>query len=250
MLLRDKKAKSVFSKKSLYGLKQSPRAWFELFSRVVLKYRFRRCYADHTVFVKRRNMKMVILVVYVDDIVVTGSDIDEISKLKDLLKEFDIKDLRLLKYFLGIEVARSKAGIVISQRKYTLDLLVETGKLGRSQQKPHWSMITTSHWKQRVFQDKRMYQQLVGKLIYLTLNLIFLMLIVWLVNLCMLRELIISLIGYDLRYLEGSPSQGILYSSHGHATAMAYTDADWVGSLTERKSTKGCCTMVGGNLFS
>ena len=51
-------------------------------SRVVLKYGFRRCYTDHTVFVKR-NVKVVILVVYVDDIVVTGSDVDEISKLKD-----------------------------------------------------------------------------------------------------------------------------------------------------------------------
>ena len=58
------------------------------------------------------------------------SPFDEISTLKDLLKEFDIKDLGLLKYFPGIEVARSKAGIVISQQKYTLDLLVETGKLG------------------------------------------------------------------------------------------------------------------------
>ena len=53
-----------------------------------------------------------------------------------------------------------------------------------------------------------------------------------------------------LRYLKGSPGQGILSRSHGHAKAMAYTDATWAGSLTDRKSTTVYCTMVGGNLIS
>lgn len=76
-------------------------------------------------------MKVVILVVYVDDIVVTRNDVDEISKLKDFQRmEFEIKGLGWLKYFLGIEDARSKIRIVISQRKYVLDLLEETEKLG------------------------------------------------------------------------------------------------------------------------
>ena len=76
-------------------------------------------------------MKVVIFVVYVDDIVVTGNDGDEINKLKEFLRtEFEIKDLGTLKYFLGIEVARLTSGIIISQQKYTLDLLEEMGKLG------------------------------------------------------------------------------------------------------------------------
>ena len=67
---------------------------------------------------KRRNMKVVILVVYVNDIFFTGDDNDEIFKLKNFLRmAFEIKDLGLLKHFLGIEVAWSKNGIVISQRK-------------------------------------------------------------------------------------------------------------------------------------
>lgn len=69
-------------------------------------------------------MKVIILVVYIDNIIVIGDDEDEISILKCFLRtEFEIKDLGLLKYFLGIEVARSKRGIVISQRKYILDLI-------------------------------------------------------------------------------------------------------------------------------
>nr|KYP68976.1 hypothetical protein KK1_022626 [Cajanus cajan] len=65
--------------------------------------------------------------VYVDDIVITGNDATRISQLKDhLFSHFQTKDLGSLKYFLGIEVAQSKEGVVISQRKYALDILKET----------------------------------------------------------------------------------------------------------------------------
>lgn len=75
----------------------------------MISFGFNKCHADHTVFAKRRNMKVVILVVHVDDIVVTGNDGDEINKLKEFLRiVLEIKDLGMLKYFLGIEVARSE----------------------------------------------------------------------------------------------------------------------------------------------
>jgi len=71
------------------------------------------------------------LAVYVDDIIITGDDEVEIKCMKEnLSKEFEVEDLGQLKYFLGIEVARSPKGIVLSQRKYVLDLLNETGMLG------------------------------------------------------------------------------------------------------------------------
>ena len=87
---------------------------------------------DHTLFVKRGEFgKQAILIVYVDDIIVTGDDESEIENLKRKLQaEFKVKDLGGLKYFLGMEIARRQKGIFISQRKYTLDLLKETGKLG------------------------------------------------------------------------------------------------------------------------
>jgi Reverse transcriptase (RNA-dependent DNA polymerase) len=67
----------------------------------------------------------------VDDIIITGNNPSEIDSIKnDLQRNFDIKDLGKLKYFLGIEVAHSSKGLFISQRKYVLDLLKETGKLG------------------------------------------------------------------------------------------------------------------------
>ncbi|RVW35799.1 Retrovirus-related Pol polyprotein from transposon RE2 [Vitis vinifera] len=88
--------------------------------------------ADHTLFVKKSHAgKMAILIVYVDDIILSGNDMEELQNLKKYLsEEFEVKDLGNLKYFLGMEVARSRKGIVVSQRKYILDLLKETGMLG------------------------------------------------------------------------------------------------------------------------
>ena len=75
--------------------------------------------------------KIVILIVYVDDIILTGDNIDRMEKLKRVLAiEFEVKDLDLLRYFLGMEVARTTQGIVVCQRKYTIDLLEETRMLG------------------------------------------------------------------------------------------------------------------------
>ena len=114
--------------KSLYGLKQSPRAWFDRFRRAVCDMGYMQCNGDHTVFYRHQNQKITILAVYVDDIIITGDDEAEIVKLKGCLsKVFEVKDLGNLKYFLGIEVARSPKGIALSQRKYTLDLLSDMG---------------------------------------------------------------------------------------------------------------------------
>ena len=116
--------------KALYGLKQSPRAWFGRFSMAMKKYGFQQSNSNHTLFLKQRQEKVTALIIYVDDMIITRDDTEEIYKLhKHLATEFEIKSLGGLKYFLGIEVARSKRGIFLSQRKYVLDLLTEVGML-------------------------------------------------------------------------------------------------------------------------
>nr|CAE75905.1 OSJNBa0088I22.18 [Oryza sativa Japonica Group] len=102
-------------KKSLYGLKQSPRAWFDRFRRAMCGMGYKQCNGDHTVFYRHNRGLKTILVVYVDDMIITGDDCLKISRLKEnLSKEFEVKDLGQLKYFLGIEIARSPRGIVLS----------------------------------------------------------------------------------------------------------------------------------------
>nr|XP_016490484.1 PREDICTED: uncharacterized protein LOC107810237 [Nicotiana tabacum] len=130
-------------KKTLYGLKQSPRAWFDRFCKVMISFGYQQSNVDHTLFIRHQSGKVTLLIVYVDDIVMAGDDKEEIVRLKKLLaSEFEIKDLGKLQYFLGIEVARSKMGIFLSQRKYILDLLKETGMTGC---KPAKSPIESNH---------------------------------------------------------------------------------------------------------
>ena len=93
-------------KKSLYGLKQSPRAWFARFTKSMRSFGYHQSNSDHTLFLKKQHGKIIALIVYVDDMVVTGNDPDERKTLQSYLSsEFEMKYLDHLKYFLGIEVS-------------------------------------------------------------------------------------------------------------------------------------------------
>ncbi|WJZ80142.1 hypothetical protein VitviT2T_000079 [Vitis vinifera] len=95
-------------KKSLSGLKQSPRAWFGRFTKSMRAFGYRQSNSDHTLFLKKQHGKITALIVYVDDMVVTGNDPEERKALQNYLsREFEMKDLGHLKYFLGIEVSQS-----------------------------------------------------------------------------------------------------------------------------------------------
>ena len=118
-------------KKTIYGLKQSPQAWFKKFNQVVLTGGFQRCVVDHSIFYNKTTGGCVILAVYVDDILVTGSDVKGIAEIKQHLHtHFVTKDMEKSHYFLGIEFAYANGRMPLSQRKYVLDLLQETGLLG------------------------------------------------------------------------------------------------------------------------
>lgn len=242
-------------KKSLYGLKQSPRAWFERFTQAMLKYGFKQSQGDHTLFIRHSSHgKLTALIVYVDDIVLTGDDVEEMQLLKGYLaKEFEIKDLGNLKYFLGIEVARSSQGIFISQRKYVLDLLTETGMLGSkacdTPMEPNKKLGDDTDGE---MVDRGRYQRLVGKLIYLSHTRPDIAFAVSVVSQFMHAPYTTH---YDaviriLRYLKSAPGKGLFFGRHDHIQVEAYTDADWAGSVSDRKSTSGYCVMVGGNLVT
>ena len=160
-------------RRSLYGLKQSPRAWFGRFSSVVQEFGMLRSTADHSVFYHHNSSgQCIYLVVYVDDIVITGSDQDGIQKLKQhLFTHFQTKDLGKLKYFLGIEIAQSSSGVVFSQRKYALDILEETGMLDlKPVDTPMDPNVKLVPGQGESFGDPGRYRRLVGKLNYLTIT--------------------------------------------------------------------------------
>ena len=131
---------------------------------------YRQSQGDHTLFIKQSTTGGVTaLLVYVNDIIVMGNDEKEKQDLKQcLIKEFEIKELEKLKYFLGIEVSYSRQGIFVSQQKYVTNLLKETGKLGcKLTTTPIEANQKLGEAKEEPIVDKEMYQRLVGKLIYL-----------------------------------------------------------------------------------
>ncbi|KAK3007278.1 hypothetical protein RJ639_015826 [Escallonia herrerae] len=129
--------------KSLYGLRQASRNWYHKFTQSLLVVGFIQSQSDHSLFTFAHKGSFLAVLIYVDDVIVTGTDSAKISWLKHYLDtKFHIKDLGKLKYFLGIEVARSSDGIVLSQRKYVLDILTECGLTGC---KPSSSPMAEQH---------------------------------------------------------------------------------------------------------
>ena len=140
----------------------------ENLAKVIEKFGMQESKSDHFVFYRNSQASIILLIVYVDDIIITMNDMAGISSLKSFLYgQFHIKDLGMLKYFLGIEVMRSKRGIFISQRKYVLGLLSEIGKLPA---KPYQSPMAQNLYLTRegeLFPER--YRRLLGKLNYLTI---------------------------------------------------------------------------------
>ncbi|KAJ9689309.1 hypothetical protein PVL29_014807 [Vitis rotundifolia] len=160
-------------RRSLYGLKQSPQAWFSRFSSVVQEFGMFHSTADHSVFYHHNSSgQCIYLVVYVDDIVITGSYRNGIQNLKQhLFTYFQSKDLGKLKYFLGIEIAQSSSGVVLSQRKYALDILEETGMLDcKPVDTPMDPNVKLIPGQGEPLGDPGRYRRLVGKLNYLTIT--------------------------------------------------------------------------------
>ncbi|EOY01263.1 Cysteine-rich RLK 8, putative [Theobroma cacao] len=139
--------------KSLYGLKQASRQWNAKFSEAILKYGFQQSGSDHSLFTKKTNDEnFIALLVYVDDILLGSTSIQESNEVKEFLDSlFKLKDLGTIKYFLGLEIAKSPESISICQRKYTLDLLEENGLLGAKpvlsqfMDKPGKEHLTAAH---------------------------------------------------------------------------------------------------------
>ena len=112
------------------------------------------------------------MIVYVDDIVIAGSNQDGIRKLKQhLFSHFQTKDKGKLKYFLGIEIAQSNSNVVMSQRKYVLDILEETGMLDcKPVNTPMNLNVMLIPGQGELLRDPRRYRRLVGRLNYLTIT--------------------------------------------------------------------------------
>jgi hypothetical protein len=157
-------------KKSLYGLKQAPRAWYAKMDNFLLDTDFSRCHSDPNVYTKKVGIHLIILVLYVDDLILTGSDPKLLTHVKsNLKKKFEMTDLGYLHYFLGLQVLQTKEGIFLSQSKYACDLLhhfhMDDSKPTPSPFQSGVKLVATCTSPEV---DATLYHQLVGSLLYLT----------------------------------------------------------------------------------
>jgi len=240
--------------KSIYGLKQASRQWFSKFSTTLIQKGFRQSISDYSLFTYNCDQTTIFVLVYVDDIIIIGNNENAISKIKQFLAQsFSIKDLGNLSYFLGIEVSRSKKGIFLCQRKYTLDILSDSGMTGcRPSDFPMEQHLRLRPKDGTPLSDPTVYRRLIGRLLYLTVTRPD---IQYAVN--TLSQFMQSPYSshFDaatrvLRYLKGSVGKGLFLSASSSINLVGYADSDWAGCPTTRRSTTGYFTMLGSSPIS
>ncbi len=216
--------------KSLYGLKQASRQWFEQFSSTIIIQGFIQSKFDYSLFTRSKGSSFIALLVYVDDILIASNDPKAITQLKDCLDtQFKLKDLGNLKFFLGLEVARSSKGISLCQRKYSLEILSDSGLLGS---KP----VTTS-MEQNIklsaldgtpLEDASIYRRLVGRLLYLTVTRPNISYSVQKLSQFLAKPTDCHLnAAYKvLKYIKATPGQGLFFPSSSSLHLKAFFDSD------------------------
>ena len=238
-------------KKALYGLKQAPRAWFSRIETYFVKEGFARCPSEHTLFVKiGEDKKILIIFIYVDDLVFTGSDEGMFAVFKASMKrEFDMTDLGKMKFFLGVEVVQNDEGIYLSQRKYALEVLerfgLEKANSVRNPMIPGMKLMRNEDGEQV---DVTQYKQMVGSLMYLLVTRPDLMFGIGLISRYMERPTTLHMqaIKTILRYVKGSVNLSIHYRREAASDErlMAYSDSDYAGDQDDRRSTSGYVFML------
>ncbi|GJT78965.1 putative RNA-directed DNA polymerase [Tanacetum coccineum] len=241
--------------KSLYGLKQAPRQWNKKLVETLSKVGFLQSKNDHSLFTKHKDGMFLALLVYVDDIIITGNNNDEITKFKTYLNQkFKIKDLGELKFFLGIEVVKIKNGLCLNQRKYCIELLYEYGLLACkpvATPMPENGILANKETdNDKPLKDITSYQKIVGKLIYLCNTRPD---IAYYVH-CLSQHMHFPLQSHFeaalrvLRYLKSAPGAGIRYSKTNSRSVCTYADSDWAKCKMIRKSVSGYCVFISGCL--
>ncbi|KAG7593481.1 Reverse transcriptase RNA-dependent DNA polymerase [Arabidopsis thaliana x Arabidopsis arenosa] len=240
--------------KAIYGLKQAPRAWFDKFSSYLVDFGFICSTGDPSLFIYQEQQSVMLLLMYVDDMVLTGNDSSLISKLLSKLNEkFMMKDMGPLKYFLGIQAQFTPKGLFLNQEKYATDLLINAGMLDCAPMPtPLPVQIDRMPHQDELFQEPTYFRSLAGKLQYLTLTRPDIQFAVNFICQKMHSPSVsdFNLLKRILRYLKGTLTMGVSFSSETDSVLRAYCDSDHAGCKETRRSTGGFCTFLGSNIIS
>jgi len=233
-------------KKALYSLKQALKAWYSRIEGFFIKEGFEKCSYEHTLFLKHADGgKCLIISLYVDDLIYTGNDVELCEKFKESMKlEFDMSDLRKMKYFLGVEVQQSCEGIHLCQMKYAGEILERFGMGGCNPVKnpivPGTKLIKDDGEDS---ENSTLFKQIIGSLMYLSVTRPDIAFVV-----CMLSKFMtdpktshMAAAKRVLRYVKGTTNLGVFYRSaeNSENDLKVYTDSDYADDVEDRRSTFG-----------
>ena len=239
---------------ALYGLKQAPRDWFEHLSKFLLANRYSMGKADKTLFVKHQTSDLIVVQVYVDDIIFGSTNhtlVVEFAKL--MSQEFEMSMMGELSFMLGLQIKQMDGGIFISQENYERELVKKFGMDDSKEARTHMAhnvRMDIADSGKKV--DERIYRGMIGSLLYLIASRHDLML-----SVCVCarfqsnpKESHLCFVKHIIRYVKGSIGLGLWYPRVDHLDLVRSCDADYAGSLVDRKSTSGTCQFLGRSLVS
>lgn len=229
--------------KSLYGLRQAPRAWNTKLDQILKELKFIKCCKEQSVYRKIEGDQLLIIAVYVDDILVTGTSLAMINKFKEgMSKNFEMTDLGKLTYYLGIEVSQESAGISLKQEKYVLKVLKEAGmNTCNSAQVPMEPGLKLTKAETEPEVDASHYRKFVGCLRYLIHTRPDIAYAVGVLSRYMQdpRESHNLAVKHVMRYLRGTTSYGLRYVRRGNAGVVGYSDSSHNIDPDDGRSTTG-----------
>lgn len=209
---------------------------------------------DNCLFIKHSGSTKTYLLVYVDDILIVGNDKDDIQHVKDYLNDqFSIKDLGNAKYFLGVEISKNSSDLFLNQRKYTLDILNDTGMVGcKPANTPLPTGISLTDMNNELYTNISEYRRLIGRLLYMNITRPDLTYVVQ-----QLSQYVKSPTSahwdatmHLVRYLKGTITTRMHLPSTSNFRLYTYCDASWASCSQTKKSVTGYYIFLGNSLVS
>lgn len=241
--------------KALYGLRQAPRAWYAKLDASLAYLGFRRSINEHVVYTRGKGQHRLIVGVYVDDLVITSGDVAVIKHFKQEMKStFQMSDLGLLSYYLGLEVKQCKGGIAISQGAFARKIVEEAGlKNCNPSATPMETRPGLSKSSTCPAVDSTAYRRIVGALRYLVNTRPDIAFAVGFVSRFMEKPTTKHLLAVKrvLRYVAGISDYGCYYQRRKKPAGLTgYSDSDHAGDVDTRKSTTGVVFFLGDSLIT
>ena len=239
---------------ALYSFKQAPRAWFVKFSGIVHHFGFSSSFHHTTLLIRKFDTSLILLLLYVDNMIITWDDQFGISDFKNFLhQQFEMKDLGSLSYFLGLEVSSSSTGYFLFQAKYAYDLLsCAFMTVTKVVSTPLEMNICLTPLDGTPLNDVTLYHQLVSSLVYLTVTQLDIAHALHLVSqfLAAPHSTHYDVVLHILCYVKGEMFYGLHFFAHSTLDLCAYSDVDWAGDPTNRRFTAGFSFFLSDSFIS